>query len=155
LDGFDNLIVGNVTSGNDDHIVSVVVGSVEVSQVVNTEGAGEISISLDWLSQHVFSERVEVSVFKSSFNISVVIIFMLHADLVLNELELSRVKSAVAENISKKTDGSLGISLKNLEVVASVLSIRVGRVSCTMVLNDFGQLSLGLVLRCFYVSRYN
>ena len=137
MDGFDNLIVGNVTSGNDDHIVSVVVGSVEVSQVVNTEGAGKVSISLDWLSQHVFSERVEVSVFKSSLNISIVIIFVLHADFVLDELELSRVKSAVAENISEKPDGSLGISLKNLEVVAVILSIRVGRVSSTVILNDF------------------
>jgi len=56
VNGFNNLLVRNVSGSDDDHIVSVVVGGVEVSQVINTDGAGKISISLDWLSQHVLSE---------------------------------------------------------------------------------------------------
>lgn len=138
LNSLYNLLVGNVTGSDDNHVVSVVVGGVEVSQLVNTDSAGKISISLDWLSEHVLSERVEMSVFKSGLNISVVVVFVLHADFILDELKLARVEGAVAENISEKPDGCLGISLKDLEVVAGELSIRVSRVSSSMVLNNSG-----------------
>jgi len=86
-----------------------------------------------------------MSVFKSGLNISVVVVFVLHADFILEELKLAGVEGAVAENISKKANGCFGISLKYLKVVAGELSIRVSRVSGSMVLNDLGQLSLGLV----------
>lgn len=56
LDSLDNLVVGNITSGNNDDVISEVVGSVVVSQVINTQLGGQISISFNWLSQHVFSE---------------------------------------------------------------------------------------------------
>lgn len=56
LDSLDNLVVGNFTSGNNDDVISEVVGSVIVSQVINTQLGGQISISFNWLSQHVFSE---------------------------------------------------------------------------------------------------
>jgi len=56
FDSLDNLVVGNITSGNNDDVISEVVGSVVVSQVINTQLGGQISISFNWLSQHVFSE---------------------------------------------------------------------------------------------------
>jgi hypothetical protein len=145
LDSLDNLVVGNITSGNNDDVISEVVGSVVVSQVINTQLGGQISISFNWLSEHVLSEWVEMSIFKSGLNISVVIIFVLHWNFILDEFELSRVEGVVAEHITENVDGSWSISLKDLEVVASEFSIGVSWVSSTHVLNGFSQLSLGLV----------
>jgi hypothetical protein len=56
LDSLDNLVVGSITSSNNDDAISEVVGSVVVSQVINTQLGGQISIYFNWLSQHVLSE---------------------------------------------------------------------------------------------------
>jgi len=143
LNGIDDLIVVNITSGNDDHVITVIVGSLVILQHTGSDGVGHISISLDWLSKHVLSEGVEVSVFEGGLLESVVVVFVLHADLILNKLKLGRVKSVVAEHISKETDGFASITLEDLERVVSHLSVGLGVVSGSHILDFLGQFGLG------------
>ena len=74
---------------------------------------------------------------------SVVVVFVLHADLILNKLKLGRVKSVVAEHISKETDGFASITLEDLERVVSHLSVGLGVVSGSHILDFLGQFGLG------------
>jgi len=129
LNGIDDGLVGNITGGDDNHVVTVVVGGVVFSEVVSSQSGGHISITLDWLSKHVLSVGVEMSVFESGLFEPVVVVLMLHADLILDELKLGRVKGIVGKHISEKADCFASISLEDLKAVVGLLSIGLGRVS--------------------------
>ena len=116
LNGIDDLIVRNVTSSNNDDVVTVVVGGVVVSEVISSKSLVQISISLNWLTEHMFSVRVEVDVFESGFNISIVVVLVFHADLILDKLELSAVNGWVGDHISKNSNSLGGITLEALQV---------------------------------------
>jgi hypothetical protein len=143
LNGVNDGVVGHITGGDDDHVVTVVVGSVVVSEVIHSQGAGEISITLDWLSKHVLSERIEVSVFKSGLLEPIVVVLMLHADLILDELKLSRVKGIVSKHISKESNSFASVSLEDLKAIAGLLSIGLSSVSSSHILDFLSNLSLG------------
>lgn len=55
LNCLDNSVVGNVTGGHNDDIVTEVIGGVEISQMIDTEIVSKISVTLDWLSEHMLS----------------------------------------------------------------------------------------------------
>jgi hypothetical protein len=55
FNGVNDLGVVDITGGNDDDVLTNVVSSIVVSEVIGTEGLSKISISFDWLSHHVFS----------------------------------------------------------------------------------------------------
>lgn len=141
--GVDDLIVRDVTSGNNGDVVSVVVGCVVGSHVVNGQSLSKISISLDWLSNHVLSVRVEVGVFDGGLFVSLVVVLVLSANFVLKELKLSLVKRIVADDITKQANGSSGVTAEDLKSVASELSIRVSVPSGSEVFNFLTELSLG------------
>lgn len=96
----------NITSSDNNNVLTSVVGGVVVSEVVNSKSVSEISVSLDWLSHHVLSERVEVSVFKSGLRESIVVILMFLANLLFKELKFSSVKGWVADHISENFNSS-------------------------------------------------
>lgn len=143
LNGIDDLVVGNVTSSNNDDVVTIVVGGVVVSDVIGTEGLSQISVTLDWLTEHVLSVGVEVDVLEGSFNISIVVVLVFHADLILDELEFSAVDGWVGDHITEEADSLAGVTLEALEVEGSEFSIGVTAVSGTHVLDGFSELSLG------------
>ena len=142
LNGINDRVVGNITGGDDDHVVTVVVGGVVVSELVHSQSVSEISITLDWLSKHVLSVGVEMSVFNSGLLEPVVVILMLHADLILDELKLGWVEGGVAEHVSEKVDGLAAISLEDLESEGGELSVGMGRVSGTNLLDLGGDIGL-------------
>lgn len=84
-----------------------------------------------------------MSVFKSGLLKPVMIVLMLHADLILHELELSRVKGIVGKHISKESNSFAGISLEYLEAIVGLLSIGLGRVSSSHVFDFLSNLGLG------------
>jgi hypothetical protein len=143
LNGINDRVVGNITGGDDDHVVTVVVGGVVVSELVHSQSVSEISISLDWLTKHVLSVGVEMSVFKSGLLEPVVVVLMLHADLILDELKLGRVKGVVGKHISEESNGVASISLKDLKAIVGLLSIRLSVVSGSHVLDCLSNLGLG------------
>ena len=143
LNGVNDRVVGNITGGDDDHVVTVVVGGVVVSELVHSQSVSEISITLDWLSKHVLSVGVEMSVFNSGLLKPVVVVLMLHADLILDELKLGRVKGVVGKHISKEAYGFASISLKDLEAIVGLLSIGLSGVSSSHVLDFLSNLGLG------------
>ena len=143
LNGIDDGVVGDITGGDDNHVVTVVVGGVVFSEVVSSQSGGHISITLDWLSKHVLSVGVEMSVFESGLFEPVMVVLMLHADLILDELKLGRVKSVVGKHISEKADGFASISLKDLKAILGLLSFGLGRVSSSHVLDFLSNFGLG------------
>lgn len=87
-----------------------------------------------------------MGVFKKSLFISVMVIFVFHAYFILNKLKFGRVKGIVAKDITKEADGFRGITFQNLEAISGVLSVGMGSVSCSHVLDFLGQFGLGSVI---------
>jgi len=96
--------------------------------VIDSNGVSEVTVSLDWLSEHMLSERVEVSILEGSFLVPVVVVLVLSADLVLHELKLSRVQRVVADHVTEEVDGSSSVTTVDLKAESSVLSVGVGGV---------------------------
>jgi len=142
LNGIDDLVVGYVTCSNNDDVVTVVVGSMVVSEVISSKSLVQISITLDWLTEHMFSEGVEMDVFEGGFNISIVVVLVFHADLIFDKLEFSTVKSWVGDQITKNSNSFGGVTLETLHVIGGVFSFRDSAVSCSHVLHSFGELRL-------------
>jgi hypothetical protein len=99
------------------------VGGVEVAKVVSRNLLDVVAVSLNGLAHHVLSVNIEMAVLNCSFQVAVVVVFMLLSNLLFNELEFVGVKSAVSDNISKKLDSLANITLGDLERNLSVLSV--------------------------------
>lgn len=143
LNLLDDLSVVDVSGGNDDKVVTVVVGGVVLSEVVGANLLEHISITLNRLTDNVISETVEVSVLESRLLVSSVVLLVLGADLFLEDLELGRVEGGVADGVTEEADGSGGVTLEDGHVEAGVLSIGVSLVLGTHSADLIGELALG------------
>jgi len=77
VDGFNERVVVDSSSSNNTYVISVVVGSLEVSKVISRDLLDLIGVSLDWLSEHMVTERVEMAILKSSLYVVPVVTIML------------------------------------------------------------------------------
>lgn len=143
LNLLDDLGVVHITSGNDDDVVTEVVGGVELSEVISGNLLEHISITLDRLADHMISETVEVSVLESRLFVSGVVGLVLGSNLLSEDLELSRVEGGVADGVTEHVDGSAGVVLEAGEVEASVLSVGVSAVLGAHGGDLIGELALG------------
>lgn len=109
----DELVVVDVTSTNNNEVVTVVVGGLEGVQVINREAGKVVSITLNRLTQHVVTVGVEVSVFKSSSLHVHVVSSVISGDFLLKDLELSSIKSGVGEGVSEKADSAGDVVLED------------------------------------------
>ena len=78
------LFVVNVASTYYYNVVSIEVSGVEFSEMVSSECLEDVSVSLDWLTHHVVSVDVEVSVLNGGLEVLMVVILMLMSNLLLN-----------------------------------------------------------------------
>ncbi len=122
VDLSNELFVINVTSTNNNHVVSKIVGWVELSQMISSKILSVISISFSWLTHHVFSVNVEMSVFNGGLEISVIVFFMLLWDFFLNKFQFIIIKSAIAKSITKNFNCFVNITLEYLEGEVTDLS---------------------------------
>jgi len=77
VDGFNERVVVDSSSSNNTYVISVVVGSLEVSKVISRDLLDLVGVSLDWLSEHMVTERVEMAILKSSLYVVPVVTIML------------------------------------------------------------------------------
>jgi len=75
-----------------NNIISIVVSSMEVLQMVHIKRMEIISIAFLWLSNHMLSVHIKVDIFEESFSVSVVIIFVFLADLFLDEFKFTLIQ---------------------------------------------------------------
>ena len=115
VDGVDELLVVDISCSDHNQVVSEVVGRVEVSQMVYSQLMNIVSISLGWLSKHVFSVDIEVDIFEKSFLIPVMVVFMLLTDLFLDQFELVGIESAIADHISQNLDSLAHVVSEHLQ----------------------------------------
>ena len=146
FNGVNNLGMVNITGGNDDDVLTNVVSSVVVSEVIGTKGLGKISISFDWLSHHVLSVGVEVGVLKSGLRISVMVILVFLANLFLKEFKLGGVELWIANHISEKGNSFSGISSMNLKTESSEFSIGMSSISSSHLTDFVIKIVLGSVV---------
>ena len=78
------LFVVNVASTYYYNVVSIEVSGVKFSEMVSSECLEDVSVSLDWLTHHVVSVDVEVSVLNGGLEVLMVVILMLMSNLLLN-----------------------------------------------------------------------
>lgn len=64
--------------------------------MVSSNVLNVISISLDWLTHHVFSVDVEVYIFNCGLKVSVNIVFMFNVSFFLNKFKFVFIYCAVA-----------------------------------------------------------
>ena len=135
----------DVASTNNNDVITKVVGGVEVAKVVSRNLLDVVAVSLNGLAHHVLSVDIEMAVLNGSFQVAVVVVFVLLSNLLLNELEFVRVKSAVSDNISKKLDGLSNISLEDLERNLSILSVSSACETTPHVFNGLSNVTLSAV----------
>jgi len=135
----------DVASTNNNDVITEVVGGVEVAKVVSRNLLDVVAVSLNGLAHHVLSVYIEMAVLNGSFQVAVVVVFVLLSNLLLNELEFVGVKSAVSDNISKKLDGLANITFEDLERNLSVLSVSSACETTPHVFNGLCNVALGAV----------
>lgn len=96
----------HITSGNNDDVLTIVVGSVVVSKNLGTEVSNLISITLNWLSHLMFSINIEVGILNGDFLVVVEtgLVFIRNFDLKL--FNFCWVQLHVADGISEEGNGS-------------------------------------------------
>jgi len=98
--------VAHITGGNNNDVLTVVVGSMVVSKDFSVEVSNLISITLDWLSNLMLSVNIKVGVFHSHFLVVVETSFMLIRHFDLKLLNFCWVQLHVANGISEEGHGS-------------------------------------------------
>lgn len=134
--------MADFSGGDDDDIISIVIGIVEVSNLVYTNSLGKVSVSLLWLSNHVLSEGVEVGVLEGSELILGMVQLVLSADLLFEELKFSSVESWVADGITEEVNGLSAVSLMDLHMHVRDLSSSVSTIDGSQISERIIELSL-------------
>ena len=135
----------DVTSTNNNDVITEVVGGVEVAKVVSRNLLDIVTVSLNGLAHHVLSVNIEMAVLNGSFKVAVVVVFVLLSNLLLHELELIGVESAVSDDISKNLDSLANITLEDLERDMSVLSVGFACEATAHVFDGLSNVALGAV----------
>jgi len=119
----NELIVADFTGGNNNHVLTIVIGSVVISKDLSTKVSYLISITLDWLSNLMFSVNIEVGIFHGHFFVVVETGFVLIRHFDLKLFNFCWVQLHVAYGITKEGNGSSRIFLMALKVEAGVFSV--------------------------------
>jgi len=77
VDGINERVVVDSSSSDNNNVISVVVGSFVVSKVISRDLLDLIGVSLDWLSEHMVTIRVEMTILKSSLLVGLEVSIML------------------------------------------------------------------------------
>ena len=102
----NNLIVAHITSSNNYDVLTIVVGSVVVSQNLGTKVSNLISITLNWLSHLMLSINIEVGILNGDFLVVVETGLMIIRHFDLKLLNFCWVHLHVADGISEEGNGS-------------------------------------------------
>lgn len=79
----DKLLVTDVTSSDNDEVVTEVVSSLKCVKVVNREVSKVVSVTFDRLAEHVVTVSVEVGVFNSGVLIVFKVVCMIGGNFLL------------------------------------------------------------------------
>jgi hypothetical protein len=101
LSEVDQLLVVHGASADDDHVVSEVVGSLEVGDMFTCKLADVVNVTEDWLAHHVLSVDVIVDVLHQSLLRILVSCFKFLPDCVFFNLDVLVVKGAVANHVAQ------------------------------------------------------
>mmetsp|Transcript_119355 Transcript_119355/g.166548 ORF Transcript_119355/g.166548 Transcript_119355/m.166548 type:complete len:385 (-) Transcript_119355:291-1445(-) len=143
VDLIDESLVVKVTSTDNNDVVTVVVGSVVVSEGINIQVLDLIAVSLNRLTHHVLSVDIEVNVLQGGLFVSGVVGFVVFAQFLLEKFELASIESAVGDSVTKKSDGLVHVSLEYLKLESSALTAWLGSVAGTHGFDFLSKVVLG------------
>ena len=132
----------DVSSTNNNNVITEVVSSVEIAEVVSRDVLEVVTVSLDGLTHHVLSVNVVMAVLKSCFHIAVVVVLVLLSNFLLNELELVGIEGTACNEVTKQLDSLLNITFKNLKVDLCVLSVGLAGETGSHVFDSLGNVAL-------------
>lgn len=115
VDSIHKGIVVDGSSSNNDEVVTEIVGGLEVGEVIRCEALEFIRVTLDWLSEHMVTEGVEVSILERHLLIALEVGVVLGGKLLFAEFQLSVVEVSVAHSISQKLNSLCNISFVDRE----------------------------------------
>lgn len=140
-------VVVDVSSSNNNDVVSEVVGSSEVNELVSGQFSNSVWVSSNWLSHLMVSEGVVVnSLHGGSLHVlgpSIIKGLNLH----LSKLKLSRVEGGRAERVSQDLDGTADITSHAVHVEAGDLTVNRGLERSSHALNFLSEGSLSVASR--------
>lgn len=144
VDLIHEFLVVNVSSSNNDDIVTEIVSGVEVLDMVNVEVLQLISISLWRLSHLMFSVDVEMDIFQKGLEVSVVIFFVFLTNLLLQEFEFTWVQGTVWDQVSQGLDALADVVVEYLQWITGGFSASLWPVSGSDVFDVLMNLGLWL-----------
>jgi len=139
----DESLVVNITSTNNNDVVTVIVGSVVVSEGISVQVLDLVAVTLDRLTHHVLSVDIEVNILQGGLFVSSVVGLEVFAQFLLEKFEFTGIEGAVRDSITKKGNGLVHVSLEYLKLVASALTAWLGMVAGTHGLNLLSKVVLG------------
>lgn len=89
----NKLIVIDITSTDNNHVVTEVISSFEAGNIINSEVLDLVGLTFDGLAEHVVTERIEVCVFKGGIHQIVHGGVMLTSNSLLDNLKISGIKA--------------------------------------------------------------
>jgi len=136
-DSVRELLVENI-AGTDDHdVVAEVVGGLVMCEVFGLDSLELIGVTLDWLTEHMVTERVEMGILNSGRVIVPVVEVMLGGNLLLLEFQLRRVEACIANCIAEHLNGSSHVVSHDSERKVALLTACF-RIELTSHLLDVG-----------------
>jgi hypothetical protein len=128
---FDEGVVVDGTSADNNHVFAGVVGSAVVLEVVRSEVLEVVVVTADRLAHHVVSVGVEMASLEGGGQVVLVEEVVLGGLLLLGELELSVINEGVGDHVTKKGDGTADSALVAGHVQVSHFTVDFGGNSST------------------------
>jgi hypothetical protein len=128
-------IVVNIACTDNNNVVSEVVSGMEVTNVISREWLKDITVSLDWLTHHVFSVTIEVNILNCCLKEAFIVGLVLISYLLLCNFKLVSIECAIADHISKELDGLSNITSENLKLKRADFTISLWLETSTHVFN--------------------
>lgn len=146
VDLVDKLLVADVAGTDDDEVITEVVGSLELTEVINVQVGEQVSVSLDWLAELMVTEGVVMAVFEGGVLHVLVGVLMVSSDFLLKDLELCRVKAWVSNSITEHRHGTVNIVLEDSHANAGLFTAGFAMETATKRHNLLVNLSTGVGL---------
>jgi len=144
VDLVNELFVVKIASTDNHKVVTKVVSSLVVSEVITSQVGKNVSITPDWLAKHVVTVSIEVRVLKSGVMEVSCALLVLNGDFLLKEFKFCRVESGTRNGVTEQLDSTVDIALENRQTKASLLASAFSVKACTEGVDLFVEGSTGV-----------
>ena len=146
VDLVDELLVVDVAGTDDNEVVTEVVGSLELTEVINTQVGEQVSVSLNGLAELMVTVGVVVAVLEGGVLHVLAGVLVVSSDFLLEDFELSGVKAGVSNSVTEDRNSAVKVVLEDGHTNAGLFTAGLAMETATEGHNLLVNLSTGVAL---------